>query len=195
MLHFRVMAFTTLKFTGTIPHVLEDTPLINRQHIHFLHDGAPAHFSRTARRYLDRRFTDRWIARKSSPQYMFRNSSHSRHYRCYRTYRVGEFTTHLKNKTVSSQFTVRSPWLVLAHALKFTALRTQAFQIQFTTHRTQAFQTRFPALRTQAFQMQFPARRTQDPRFLRSVRPVFVYPSFKKKSEDVKSGERGDHNP
>ncbi|KAJ4439349.1 hypothetical protein ANN_07471, partial [Periplaneta americana] len=59
-----VMAFTTLKFTGTIPHVLEDTPLINRQHIHFLHDGAPAHFSRTARRYLDRRFPDRrWIGR------------------------------------------------------------------------------------------------------------------------------------
>ncbi|KAJ4442484.1 hypothetical protein ANN_04070 [Periplaneta americana] len=41
----------------------EDTPLINRQHIHFLHDGAPAHFSRTARRYLDRRFPDRWIGR------------------------------------------------------------------------------------------------------------------------------------
>ncbi|KAJ4433473.1 hypothetical protein ANN_15776 [Periplaneta americana] len=48
---------------NTIPHVLEDTPLINRQHIHFLHDRAPAHFSRTARRYLDRRFPDRWIGR------------------------------------------------------------------------------------------------------------------------------------
>ncbi|KAJ4440420.1 hypothetical protein ANN_08561 [Periplaneta americana] len=48
---------------NTIPHVLEDTPLINRQHIHFMHDGAPAHFSRTARRYLDRRFPDRWIGR------------------------------------------------------------------------------------------------------------------------------------
>ncbi|KAJ4443164.1 hypothetical protein ANN_04814 [Periplaneta americana] len=48
---------------NTIPHVLEDTPLMNRQHIHFLHDGAPAHFSRTARRYLDRRFPDRWIGR------------------------------------------------------------------------------------------------------------------------------------
>ncbi|KAJ4435403.1 hypothetical protein ANN_18018 [Periplaneta americana] len=41
----------------------EDTPLINRQHIHFLHGGAPAHFSRTARRYLERRFPDRWIGR------------------------------------------------------------------------------------------------------------------------------------
>ncbi|KAJ4449697.1 hypothetical protein ANN_01101, partial [Periplaneta americana] len=58
-----LIAFTTLKFTGTTPHVLEDTPLINRQHIHFLHDGAPAHFSRTARRYLDRRFPVRWIGR------------------------------------------------------------------------------------------------------------------------------------
>ncbi|KAJ4426788.1 hypothetical protein ANN_26587 [Periplaneta americana] len=48
---------------NTTPHVLEDTPLINRQHIHFLHDGAPAHFSRTARRYLDRRFPDRWVDR------------------------------------------------------------------------------------------------------------------------------------
>ncbi|KAJ4432395.1 hypothetical protein ANN_21014 [Periplaneta americana] len=48
---------------NTIPHVLEDTPFINRQHIHFLHDGAPAHFSRTARRYVDRRFPDRWIGR------------------------------------------------------------------------------------------------------------------------------------
>ncbi|KAJ4439948.1 hypothetical protein ANN_08079 [Periplaneta americana] len=48
---------------NTIPHVLENTPLINRQHIHFLHDGSPAHFSRTARRYLDRRFPDRWIGR------------------------------------------------------------------------------------------------------------------------------------
>ncbi|KAJ4436003.1 hypothetical protein ANN_18627 [Periplaneta americana] len=48
---------------NTIPHVLEETPLINRQHIHFLHDDAPAHLSRTARRYLDRRFPDRWIGR------------------------------------------------------------------------------------------------------------------------------------
>lgn len=48
---------------NTIPDVFEDTPLINHQHIHFLHDGAPAHFSLTARRYLDRRFPDRWIGR------------------------------------------------------------------------------------------------------------------------------------
>ncbi|KAJ4425912.1 hypothetical protein ANN_27538 [Periplaneta americana] len=53
----------TLRGYSDIPHVLEDTPLINRQRIHFLHDGAPAHLSCTARRYLDRRFPDRWIGR------------------------------------------------------------------------------------------------------------------------------------
>ncbi|KAJ4449682.1 hypothetical protein ANN_01086 [Periplaneta americana] len=65
--HVLVNRFTGQAYTNflenTIPHVLEDTPLINRQHIHFLHDGAPAHFSRTARWYLDRRFRDRWIGR------------------------------------------------------------------------------------------------------------------------------------
>ncbi|KAJ4445089.1 hypothetical protein ANN_06888 [Periplaneta americana] len=61
--HVLVNRLTGQAYTNTIPHVLEDTPLINRQHIHFLHDGAPVHFSRTARRYLDRRFPDRWIGR------------------------------------------------------------------------------------------------------------------------------------
>ncbi|KAJ4442736.1 hypothetical protein ANN_04327 [Periplaneta americana] len=65
--HVLVNRLTRQAYTNflenTIPHVLEDTPLINRQHIHFLHGGAPAHFSRTARRYLDRRFPDRWIGR------------------------------------------------------------------------------------------------------------------------------------
>ncbi|KAJ4441123.1 hypothetical protein ANN_10973 [Periplaneta americana] len=66
--HVLVNRLTRQAYTNflenTIPHVLEDTPLINRQHIHFLHDGAPAHFSRTALRYLDRRFPDRWIGRR-----------------------------------------------------------------------------------------------------------------------------------
>ncbi|KAJ4446056.1 hypothetical protein ANN_12742 [Periplaneta americana] len=54
--HVHVNRLTGQAYTNflenTNPHVLEDTPLINRQHIHFLHDGALAHFSRTARRYL-----------------------------------------------------------------------------------------------------------------------------------------------
>ncbi|KAJ4451131.1 hypothetical protein ANN_02571 [Periplaneta americana] len=56
-------AYTNFLENTIPPHVLEDTPLINHQHIHFLHDGAPAHFSRMARGYLDRRFPDRWIGR------------------------------------------------------------------------------------------------------------------------------------
>ncbi|KAJ4434723.1 hypothetical protein ANN_23291 [Periplaneta americana] len=35
----KILAYTNF-LENTIPHVLEDTPLINRQHIHFLHDGA-----------------------------------------------------------------------------------------------------------------------------------------------------------
>ncbi|KAJ4449984.1 hypothetical protein ANN_01391 [Periplaneta americana] len=65
--HVLVNRLTGQEYTNflenIIPHVLEDTPLINRQHIQFLHDGAPAHFSRTARRNLDRRFPDRLIGR------------------------------------------------------------------------------------------------------------------------------------
>ncbi|KAJ4449249.1 hypothetical protein ANN_00646 [Periplaneta americana] len=65
--HVLVNRLTGQSYTNflenTLPHVLEATPLINRQHIHFLHDGAPTHFSRTTRRYLDRRFPDRWIGR------------------------------------------------------------------------------------------------------------------------------------
>ncbi|KAJ4436812.1 hypothetical protein ANN_16944 [Periplaneta americana] len=53
----------TIRFRRDSKSGTGDTPLINRQHIHFLHDGAPAHFSRTARRYLDRRFPDRRIGR------------------------------------------------------------------------------------------------------------------------------------
>ncbi|KAJ4430835.1 hypothetical protein ANN_19426 [Periplaneta americana] len=64
---------------NTIPHVLEDIPLINRQHIHFLHDGAPAHFSPTARRYLDRRFPDRWIGSKSRAVYYVTRSYQTPH--------------------------------------------------------------------------------------------------------------------
>ncbi|KAJ4440980.1 hypothetical protein ANN_10829 [Periplaneta americana] len=52
-----------------------------------------------------------------------------------------------------------SPYL--AHSLKFTVRRTQAF-IQFTAFRTQDFQRGFTAVRTQDFQMQFTALRTQD---------------------------------
>lgn len=50
-----------------LPLLLEDIPLQIRQELWFLHDGAPAHFSVTARRHLDAVYPNRWIGR-AGPQ-------------------------------------------------------------------------------------------------------------------------------
>ncbi|KMQ82561.1 transposable element tc3 transposase, partial [Lasius niger] len=42
---------------------LENVPLIIRQNMWFMHDGAPAHFSRVARDHLNRNYGQRWIGR------------------------------------------------------------------------------------------------------------------------------------
>lgn len=46
-----------------LPCYLEDMPLASRQLMFFMHDGAPAHFSLSARRYLNQKFGLRWIGR------------------------------------------------------------------------------------------------------------------------------------
>lgn len=46
-----------------LPILLEDVPLNIRNHLWFMHDGAPPHFSRLARNYLDMQFGHRWIGR------------------------------------------------------------------------------------------------------------------------------------
>jgi hypothetical protein len=46
-----------------MPDFLADVPLIIRRELHFMHDDAPAHFSLVARRYLNRKFSGRWIGR------------------------------------------------------------------------------------------------------------------------------------
>lgn len=43
--------------------LLEDVPLDIIRRMYYMHDGAPAHFSRRARAYLQRRFGNRWIGR------------------------------------------------------------------------------------------------------------------------------------
>lgn len=43
--------------------LLDDVPLLIRNEMYFMHDGAPAHFSRIAREYLNERFPERWIGR------------------------------------------------------------------------------------------------------------------------------------
>jgi len=43
--------------------LLDDVPLIVRQQGYFMHDGAPPHFRRTVRDFLDELFPERWIGR------------------------------------------------------------------------------------------------------------------------------------
>jgi hypothetical protein len=46
-----------------LPDVLNDVPLQLRVAIWFMHDGAPPHFSRIARHYLNDHFPGKWIGR------------------------------------------------------------------------------------------------------------------------------------
>lgn len=46
-----------------LPILLEDVPLLLRQQIWFMHDGAPAHFSILARQFLNQTFNNRWMGR------------------------------------------------------------------------------------------------------------------------------------
>lgn len=46
-----------------LPALLEDVPLHVRAEIIFQHDGAPAHFSRQVRDFLDAHYPERWMGR------------------------------------------------------------------------------------------------------------------------------------
>ena len=46
-----------------LPDVLDDVPLRLRVGMWFMHDGAPPHFSRIARQYLNDHFPGKWIGR------------------------------------------------------------------------------------------------------------------------------------
>lgn len=54
--------------TNDLPLLLEHVPLQLRQQLWFMHDGAPAHFSRLAREHLNRTYQNRWIGR-GGPQF------------------------------------------------------------------------------------------------------------------------------
>ncbi|KAK3888480.1 hypothetical protein Pcinc_007462 [Petrolisthes cinctipes] len=45
----------------TLPVLFEEVPLDVRRRMWFMHDGAPSHFSLTARAYLDTIYPNRWI--------------------------------------------------------------------------------------------------------------------------------------
>ena len=46
-----------------LPGLLEDIPLMLRSQMYFQHDGAPAHYSRHVRVYLNESFSNRWLGR------------------------------------------------------------------------------------------------------------------------------------
>jgi hypothetical protein len=46
---------------NSMPHFFADVPLIIYRELHFMHDGAAAHFSLIAHRYLNRKFPGRLI--------------------------------------------------------------------------------------------------------------------------------------
>nr|CAH7762191.1 unnamed protein product [Callosobruchus chinensis] len=48
---------------NTLPTLLDDVPLNIRQSMWFMHDGAPPHFRREVRDYLNVTFPNRWIGR------------------------------------------------------------------------------------------------------------------------------------
>lgn len=47
----------------TVPELLEDLPLLLRQNMWFMHDGAPPHFTLAVRRHLHQQYPNRWIGR------------------------------------------------------------------------------------------------------------------------------------
>lgn len=52
-----------------LPELLEDIPLDIRRKMWFMHDGCPAHFSRSVRNFLNETYPQRWIGRGSIVQW------------------------------------------------------------------------------------------------------------------------------
>ncbi|KAJ8941821.1 hypothetical protein NQ318_006798 [Aromia moschata] len=48
---------------NTLPDLFDDLPLNLRNQMYFMHDGAPPHFARIVRQYLNEQFPGRWIGR------------------------------------------------------------------------------------------------------------------------------------
>jgi len=46
-----------------LPGLLEDIPLMIRNQMYFQHDGAPPHYTRCVREYLNESLPDRWLGR------------------------------------------------------------------------------------------------------------------------------------
>jgi hypothetical protein len=56
-------AFYLHFLTDELPQLLEDVPLATEQSMRFIHDGAPAHFTRYTKQFLDSHCPDRFTGR------------------------------------------------------------------------------------------------------------------------------------
>lgn len=60
----KLTAETYLHFLQeTLPELLEDLPIALRRDMWYMHDGAPPHFGRIVRDYLNEQFPNKWIGR------------------------------------------------------------------------------------------------------------------------------------
>jgi len=50
-----------------LPGLLEDIPLMVSSQMYFQHDGAPPHYTRHVREYLNESFPNRWLGRGGPP--------------------------------------------------------------------------------------------------------------------------------
>jgi len=46
-----------------LPGLLDDIPLVIRSQMYFQHDGAPPHYTRRVREFLNESFPNRWLGR------------------------------------------------------------------------------------------------------------------------------------
>lgn len=64
-LPYRLNAANYLNFLqNDLPELLDDVPVGTRLGMYFQHDGAPAHFGRAVRHWLDENYPARWIGRR-----------------------------------------------------------------------------------------------------------------------------------
>lgn len=60
-------SYLTFLRSELTPHMRQIIPRHQRNRIYFMHDGAPPHFGRQVRAYLDDMFGSRWIGRRPAP--------------------------------------------------------------------------------------------------------------------------------
>ena len=56
-----------------LPGLLEDIPLIIRSQMYFQHDGAPPHYTRHVREYLNGSFPHRWLGHGGPVAWLLRS--------------------------------------------------------------------------------------------------------------------------